>query len=152
MPVLLDTHKRITSYPGGKILFSKLVGLKAPFFAHICPRVIELDAASSTIQIKDRRSIRNHIGTIHAGAMCTLAELAGGLALDAAIPPQLRWLPKGMTVAYIKKAKGTLTARCEFDRQIVQEGDIVVPIEVRDEENDIVFTAAITFYISPKKT
>jgi len=80
--------------------------------------------------------------------MCTLAELSGGLALDAAIPKELRWLPRGMTVEYIKKARGTLTARCEFDPQIIQEGDIIVPLEVRDPENDIVFTARITFYIS----
>lgn len=105
----------------------------------------------SVIEIKDRHSVKNHIGTVHAGAMCTLAELSGALALDAAIPRELRWLPRAMTVEYLKKASGTLTARCEFDPQIIQEGDIVVPLEVRDPEDDVVFTAKITFYISKKK-
>ena len=84
--------------------------------------------------------------------MCTLAELAGGLALDAAIPRDLRWLPRGMTVEYLKKAHGTLTARCVFDPEIIREGDIVIPLDVRDPQNEIVFTANITFYISKKKS
>jgi hypothetical protein len=83
--------------------------------------------------------------------MCTLAELSGGLALDAAIPRDLRWLPRGMTVKYLKKARGTLIARCEFDPQIIHEGDIVIPLAVRNPENEVVFTAEIIFYISKKK-
>jgi acyl-coenzyme A thioesterase PaaI-like protein len=147
----LDAYQQITKFPGGKYLFNKLIGFKAPFFARIHPNVLELKRALSVVEIKDRRSVRNHIGSVNAGAMCTLAELSGGLALDAAIPSHLRWLPRSMTVAYLKKAKGTLTARCEFDPQIIREGDIVVPLEILDPGNELVFTAEITFYISKKK-
>lgn len=151
MASFLDAYQKVTSFPGGKYLFNKLIGFKAPFFARIHPNVVILEPALSVVQIPHRRSIGNHIGSINAGAMCTLAELAGGLALDAAIPPNLRWLPRGMTVEYRKKAMGTLTARCEFDPQIIHEGDIELPIEVCDPANEIVFTATITFYISHKK-
>jgi len=147
----LDSYQKIARIPGGKYLFNKLIGLKAPFFARIHPNVLELKRALSIVEIKDRRSIRNHIGSVNAGALCTLAELSGGLALDAAIPHDLRWLPRRMTAAYLKKAKGTLIARCEFDPQIIHEGDIVIPLEITDPGNDIVFTAEITFYISKKK-
>jgi acyl-coenzyme A thioesterase PaaI-like protein len=146
----LDSYQKITGFPGGQYLFNKLIGFKAPFFARIHPNVLELKSALSVVEMKDRRSIRNHIGSVNAGAMCTLAELSGGLALDAAIPHDLRWLPRGMAVAYLKKAKGTLIARCEFDLQIIHEGDIVIPLEIKDPGNDIVFTAEITFYISKK--
>jgi uncharacterized protein (TIGR00369 family) len=137
--------------PGGRYLFNKLIGIKAPFFAKIHPNVIELGRAMSVIEIPHRHSVKNHIGTVHAGAMCTLAELSGALALDAAIPAELRWLPRAMTVEYLKKATGKLTARCEFDPQIIHAGDIIVPLEVRDPANNLVFTAKITFYISKKK-
>jgi len=147
----LDAYQQITKFPGGKYLFNKLIGFKAPFFARIHPNVLELKRALSVVEIKDRRSVRNHIGSVNAGAMCTLAELSAGLALDAAIPSHLRWLPRSMTVAYLKKAKGTLIARCEFDPQIIHEGDIVVPLEILDPGNELVFTAEITFYISKKK-
>ena len=151
MASFLDAYLSITRFPGGNYLFNKLIGIKAPFFGRIHPRVVRLESGLSVVEIDHRRSIGNHIGSINAGALCTLAELAGGLALDAAIPSNLRWLPRGMTVEYVKKAMGTLTARCEFDPQIVREGDIDVPIEVRDQENNVVFTATITFYISQKK-
>ena len=151
MASFLDSYQKITGFPGGQFLFNKLIGFKAPFFARVHPNVLELKTALSVVEMKDRRSIRNHIGSVNAGAMCTLAELSGGLALDAAIPRDLRWLPRSMTVAYLKKAKGTLIARCEFDPQTIHEGDIVVPLEIKDPANDIVFTAEITFYISKKK-
>jgi len=147
----LDSYQKITGFPGGKYLFNKLIGFKAPFFARIHPNVLELKSALSVVEMKDRRGIRNHIGSVNAGAMCTLAELSGGLALDAAIPRDLRWLPRSMTVAYLKKAGGTLMARCEFDPQIIREGDIVIPLKILDPTNDVVFTAEITFYISKKK-
>jgi acyl-coenzyme A thioesterase PaaI-like protein len=152
VPSFLDSYQKIKSFPGGHYLFNKLIGYKAPFFAKISPNVIELNKALSVVEMKDRRSIRNHIGSVNAGAMCTLAELSGGLALDAAIPRDLRWLPRSMTVEYLKKAKGTLIARCEFDPKIIDEGDIVIPLDVRDAGNEVVFKAKIVFYISKKKT
>ena len=152
MPSFLDSYQKITNFPGGNYLFNKLIGFRAPFFAKIHPNVIELSTALSVVEMKDRHSIRNHIGSVNAGAMCTLAELSGGLALDAAIPRDLRWLPRGMTVEYLKKAKGTLIARCEFDPKIIHEGDIVVPLDVRDADNKVVFKAKIIFYISKKRT
>ena len=151
MASFLDSYRKITGFPGGNYLFNKLIGFKAPFFARIHPNVLALKSAHSVVEMKDRRRIRNHIGSVNAGAMCTLAELSGGLALDAAIPHDLRWLPRSMAVAYLKKAKGTLTARCEFDPQMIQEGDIVIPLEIQDPGREVVFTAEITFYISKKK-
>lgn len=151
MATFLDSYQKITKFPGGNYLFNRLIGFRAPFFARIHPNVLELKTALSVVEMKDRHSIRNHIGSVNAGAMCTLAELSGGLALDAAIPRDLRWLPRGMTVAYLKKAKGTLTARCEFDPNIIHEGDIVIPLDVRDPVNELVFTAEIIFYISKRK-
>ncbi len=151
MANFLETYKKITSYPLGHFIFNKMIGIKAPFFAKIHPDVLNLQPGLSLIEIKDRRGVRNHIGTIHATAMCTLAELCGGLALDSSIPKHLRWLPKAMNVCYLKKAKGTLRGKCEFDPAIIKVGDIVLPIELKDKHNEIVFTAEITFYVSEKK-
>ncbi len=90
------------------------------------------------------------MGTVNAGAMCTIAELTAGMALDATIPKHLRWIPKKMTVAYLTKGKGTLEASCDFDESIIQEGDIILPVLLKNTDNIIVFTADITFYISKK--
>jgi acyl-coenzyme A thioesterase PaaI-like protein len=147
----LSTYKKVTSYPFGKFIFNKGIGFVSPFFRKLRPNVIDLRPAFCIVEMKDRHGLRNHMGTINAGAMCSLAELTAGMAVDAAIPAHLRWLPKGMSVSYLKKAKGTLSAKCEFDTGLLQQGDVVIPLEIKDTENDNVFSAEIIFYISEKK-
>lgn len=150
MPSILERYQRLSKIPGGKIIFAKLVGLSAPFFSKIHPIFVDLRPAYCETQIKDRRGVRNHLGTINAGALCSMAEMTGGLALDSVVPSNLRWIPKTMTVQYIAKASGTITAISEFDQAIVKSGDVVIPINVSNASGDTVFTADITFYISQK--
>jgi acyl-coenzyme A thioesterase PaaI-like protein len=148
---LLDTYKKVTNYPFGRFFFNKGIGFVSPFFGKLKPNVVDLKPAFCVVEMKDRRGVRNHIGTINAGAMCSLAELTAGMAVDAGIPSHLRWLPKAMSVSYLKKAKGTLRAKCEFDLGLLQKGDVAIPLEINDTENDKVFTAQITFHISEKR-
>jgi len=54
--------------------------------------------------------VLNHIGTVHAIAMCNMAELAGGTMTEVTVPATHRWIPKGMTVEYLKKAETDLIA------------------------------------------
>jgi len=150
MTSILERYQRLSKIPGGKVIFAKLVGLSAPFFSKISPIFIDLRPAYCETQMKDRRGVRNHLGTINAGALCSMAEMTGGLALDSVVPQSMRWIPKTMTVQYISKASGTITAVSEFDPEIVEEGDVVIPIKVANSEGDTVFTADITFYISNK--
>lgn len=144
-------YKKLVPLPFGNQLFNIGIGLKAPFFGKIRPKVLELRPAYCKIQMADRWSVRNHIGTVNAGALCTLAEITGGMALDAAVPTSLRWIPRGMIVSYISKGKGTLEAISEFDTPVVGVGDIVVPVVVKNSQDKTVFTADITFYVSEKK-
>ncbi len=150
MTTILNKYKKLTSYPGGRYLFNRIVGFTAPFFATIKPDIKQLEVGLCIVQVKDRRRIRNHIGTINAGAMCTLAELTAGMAVDASIPKSLRWIPKQMTVAYLKKARGTLKAVCKFDEDILQSGDIKIPVRLLNSADEEVFTATISFYISER--
>ncbi len=151
MPSILQRYESMSRYPGGKILFAKIVGWTAPFFAKIKPRFIDLRPAFCQTQIDDRRGVRNHLGTINAGALCSLAEMTGGLALDTVVPKNMRWIPKTMTVQYVAKATGTITATSEFATDIVRTGDVVIPIVVRNASDNVVFTADITFYVSEKR-
>ena len=149
---ILKLYRKLNTLPFGKRLFSLGVSLKAPFFRTIRPYVIELEPSLCKVQMKERWGIKNHIGTVNAAAMCTVAELKGGLALDETIPSDFRWIPKGMTVSYLKKGKGLLVSTCEFDQSIIQEGDIILPVILRDSSDQEVFTANITMYISRKKS
>lgn len=151
MASFLEIYNKVTRLPFGHYFFNKGVGFVAPFFGKIRPNIIELKSSHCVIKMKDRWGIRNHIGTINAGAMCTLAELTGGMAIDATIPTHLRWIPKKMTVEYLRKGKGTLEAVCRFDAALIQEGDITLPVIIKNTANKDVLSAEITFHISKKK-
>ena len=76
--------------------------LKSTLFRQYFPLFIELKPNYCEISIKKKRSVLNHIGTVHAIAMCNMAELAGGTMTEVTVPTTHRWIPKGMTVEYLK--------------------------------------------------
>ena len=78
----------------GRWLFSRAVCLKAPYFATIRPLIDRLEPGYCELRFSKRRSVTNHIGTIHAIAMCNAAELAAGLATEVTTPQGFRWIPK----------------------------------------------------------
>ena len=68
----------------GKRAFSIAFAQKAPYFATIHPRVTELRPNYAEVVIPKRRSVQNHIGTVHAIALCNgLEGAAGSPAADA---------------------------------------------------------------------
>jgi len=105
------------------------------------------------VRIADRRRVHNHIGTVHAIALCNMAELAAGLATDAALPESMRWIPKGMSVRYLRKASGTMTAtaRVPIPAESAEGFESHAIVEVRNEADEIVLDADITMWISPRK-
>ena len=154
MPALLPLWKKMSALPGGKIVFSRMVCLKAPYFASIRPLVTKLDRDTCEVRISKRRSVTNHIGTVHAIAMCNMAELSGGLLTDAVVLGKThRWIPKGMTVEYLKKAETELRAVARFESPGLpkEAAEVPVLVEVTDTAGQIVFRARISMWVSPKK-
>jgi acyl-coenzyme A thioesterase PaaI-like protein len=152
MRTTLTLYEQFKKYPLGSVIFSKALAFRAPYFSTIHPHVTHLNSGYCRVEIKERRSIRNHLGTINAGALCTMTELTGGLAVEATIPLSLRWIPKEMTVQYIKRAKGKLAAECSIDPSILVPGDVRVPLTIYDGLGDAVLNALIVFYISERKS
>lgn len=154
VPVNLALYRRCTALPMGKALFSRAVCFKAPYFNSIRPTISELSPGRCEVRIRKRRAVQNHIGTVHAIAMCNMAELAGGLMTDVSIPTTHRWIPKGMTVEYLKKAETDLVAigEPEGTPNLDEGAEYPVKVEVRDAAGDAVFRARITMWVSPKKS
>lgn len=148
----LDIYRKLEGLPLGKTIFSKLVCFKAPYFFSIRPRFTRLEPGACEIRMKKRRAVTNHIGSVHAIAMCNLAELAAGTMVEVSLPSHMRWIPKGMTVSYDKIAGTDLTAACRIDlSRLEQEGDCPVRVEVTDDNSQVVFRAEIAMYLSSKK-
>ena len=149
----LDLWRWFAAKPGGKWAFSRLLCLKAPYFGSIRPRFVELRPGHCEVRMRKRRAVLNHIGSVHAVAMCNMAELAGGTMTEVSIPPTHRWIPKGMTVHYLKLARTDLVAvatpRTQADWS--EPGEFQVDVVVRDRQGEAVFEALITMWVAPRK-
>ena len=151
---LLSLYRKVTRWPAGHWLFSRAVCFKAPYFGTIAPRIVALQPNRCEVRIADRRRVHNHIGTVHAIALCNLAELAAGVMTDATLPPSMRWIPKGMTVEYLKKATGTMHGVATPDVPLVESAsgyELPVTVVVKNDAGEAVFRASIGMWVSPRK-
>lgn len=149
---LLTLYRRMQRWPAGNWLFSRAVCFKAPYFASIAPRITALEPGRCEGRIAHRRRVTNHIGTVHAIALCNLAELTAGLMVDASLPKGMRWIPKGMEVQYLAKATGTQHAIATPSQPIIAaESGYALPVDVqvRDSAGTAVFQARIQMWLSP---
>jgi hypothetical protein len=144
----LRVFRRLSRFPLGKLLYSKLVNYYAPYTGTIRAVVTNLIPGLCTTEMKDRRSIQNHLHTVHAIALCNLCEMTMGLMVDATIPSHLRWIPRGMNVQYVKKARGKLSGRSWIDPDAFAPEDISIPVEIQDMSGDIVVRADIILSVT----
>ena len=105
--------------------------------------------------IRKRRGVHNHIGTVHAIALCNGLEAAMGALAEASIPPGLRWIPKGMEVAYTAKADSDITCIAETDPEqwTAEPGDgYDLPVRVRGVRTDgtVVVEGEIRLWVTEK--
>lgn len=152
---VLSLYAKLADKPLGKWLFAKLVCWKAPYFASIAPCIEVLEPGRGVASIAHRRRVTNHLGTVHAIALCNLAEFIGGLTCDVSLPPSMRWIPKGMDVRYLKKAVGRMraTATPAFAPHDAAEGyELPFEVVIEDPQGDAVLRAVIAMWISPRKT
>lgn len=150
---VLKLWHTMASKPGGQWLFTRMICLRAPYFASIRPCFTALEPGHAKVRMAKRRAVQNHIGTVHAIAMCNMAELAGGTAAEVTVPASHRWIPKGMTVEYLAKAETDLVATATANGPIDNEAgtDYPVQVEVTDDTGQIVFRAMINMWVSPKR-
>lgn len=150
----LKIYNRLHGIPSGKRIFSFIVGKQAPYFSTIRPLFEELEPGKCVISMKKRRSVTNHLKTVHAIAMCNLVELAGGICTDVTVPEGVRWIPKGMTVEYLALAKSSLKGICNIDLQELNTWDLNndFPVEVNlfDTTGNVVMRGVITMHLSRK--
>jgi uncharacterized protein (TIGR00369 family) len=125
----------------------------APYTGSICPHVIEMGAGYAKVAMPDRRRVRNHLQSIHAIALMNLAEVTTGLALHYGLPDHARAILTKLSIEYLKKARGRLTAEASapvpggLERQ-----EIEIETVIRDEEGDVVARATARWLVGPRDT
>ena len=143
---------RLSRVPGGKKLFTAMVGRMAPYTGTIGATCVELEPGYAKVRLRDRKKVRNHLNSVHAIALANLGELATGLAMMASLPEDARGILAGIEMTYHKKARGTLHAECRCDPPSTSETmDYRVTGEIFDESGDLVTTCTALWRIGPRK-
>ena len=127
--------------------------LAAPYFVTIPATVEAAGPGRAEVRMRHMPWVRNHLGTVHAIALCNLAEMTMGLAAEASVPTTHRWIPKGMTVDYKAKARGTMhaVATLKLPEPLPAGGsgeEVPVTVSVTDDEGAEVFTAEIRIWVT----
>lgn len=136
--------ERLSRIPGGQRLFSAIIGRAIPYTGTINATVRELTHGHTAIEMQDRRSIRNHLRSIHALALANLGELTASLAMTSTQPESARWIVTGINVDYRKKARGTVVATADAPAiDWATPGEHVIDATIRDAAGDVVTTVAV---------
>lgn len=147
-----EAWDRLAKVPGGKTIFSAMIGRAAPYTGTIGARVIELQHLRSKVVLEDRPAVRNHLRCVHAIALANLAELTGNVALAYSMPDDARFIVAGMSIEYLKKARGRITATCACPPvESSERREYAVPVEMLNEAGEVVATASLRTLVGPKK-
>ncbi len=147
---VLSIYHKALRWPLGRRMFSVYGARQAPYFSTISPLVTVLEPNTCEIFIKKRKRVQNHIGTMHVIAIANGLEMAMGFMAEASIPKHLRWIPKGMELAYPNKADTDIVCRATVPADGWTPGDLIVTVEATDTANTVVVDGTIKLWISEK--
>jgi len=149
--LMRDAWNLLSGMPGGKHMFSRLIGRLAPYSGTIGATVTVLRAGYAEVEMADRKAVRNHLDCVHAIALANLAELAGNIALMYSLPDDGRFIVSGMEIEYTKKARGTITAIGESPViRTAARAQYDVPVTLRDASGEQVALAVLHSLVGPK--
>ncbi|CAI9416461.1 hotdog fold domain-containing protein [Nocardioides sp. T2.26MG-1] len=153
MSQVLTMWRKTSAVPVvGSRVFSVLFAQKAPYFASIRPRFLTIEPNRAELLIPKRRRVHNHLGTVHAIALCNGLEAAMGALAEATIPADRRWIPKGMEVSYTAKATSDIVCIAETDPEQWTGTDPDLPVRVRGVRADgtVVIEGVIRLWVTPR--
>ena len=148
---LLRWWRRLQGAPGGTRLFSWLLSWLIPYTGSVRPLVRELEPGFARVSMRDRRGVRNHLRCIHAVAQLNLAEFSTGLAMTSRLPEQGRAILTQLSMEYLKKARGTLTAACRCEPyELGEKLELQLVSTVQDASGTVVSRGTAVWLVGPK--
>ena len=146
-----EAWDRLAGLPGGKWAFSKAIGRIAPYSGTINAYVEELRVGYASVTLDDRPGVRNHLSCVHAIALVNLAEIAGNIAISYTLPGDARFIVAGITIDYVKKARGTIRAVGTCPEHLTSERrEHLLPVVMTNGAGEVVARAELRTLVGPK--
>ena len=106
--------------------------------------------AVARVEIPDRRSNRQHLGSVHAIALMNVAEMTSGLAMMSGLPDGVRGIVTSLSMEYYKKARGTITAVSRVSiPTVTDDQDFDVTAACLDAAGAVVAKATVRWRLGP---
>lgn len=149
-----ELYQKVADQLFGRRFFSAAYMLKVPYFRSVRPAVLEMAPHRAVVQLRKRRALDNHIGTLHALAIANGLEAAMGLLAEATVAPGMRWIPKGIALDYLAKVPGDVRCVAEteprdWERQAPFQVDVRVSAHLRD--GTVVVRGIIPIWVTARK-
>ena len=137
----------LTTFFGKMVKFTGTAGIK----------IEELNEQRAVISLKNKKSVQNHIGSVHAVASILIAESASGYVVGMNIPDSSVPVIKTIKAEYVKRAKGdmkaiaTLTKAQLHEMHSQEKGETSVKVTVTDGEGKEPIIMEMIWAWTPKK-
>ncbi len=139
--------KALSTFFGKTVKFTGTAGI----------RIEKLTEQEAVVSAKNKKSVQNHIGSVHAVANILIAESATGYLVGMNLPDTAVPVIKTIKADYVKRAKGDMKAVATLtDAQIKQirtteKGETAVKVTVTDAENKEPVLMEMIWAWTPKK-
>ncbi len=130
-----------------------------PYNLHLGLEILEIAPARGVVRLPDTETLRNHVGSQHAGALFSLGEAASGAAFVGAFVERLSDLTplaERAEIAYRRIARGAITATArlatpaeEVGAALEQGGRARFPVDVAltNGARDVVADMTVHWYV-----
>lgn len=138
----------------------KVLGLVSPFNSHLKANLKEWKKTRVKINLTCHRGVKNHVGSIHAGALFTLGETCAGLLIIKNFNfKNNRPLMSEVEVSYAKQARGPVHGICEVTEKVLEEAQATlnrvevpfIPMKtlIYDDKDELVATVKTKWQVKP---